>query len=500
MSGEVTRLVPSAKITWPLGDVSTDSVKLSASINLNPIVEFSAYSGKEAAEGASKVLDTDAAALMGQAQQITFSSRNIPDCTVTLNDGDNSLEFRGFLSGPNYRMSKGMLAPGFTAVAATTLMSNLKLDIYTVPGAAKSDDPLSEGVKTVAAEVKDGNLAERLARLTTELIAYWKRNKEAMEEADTPLSTAYKERRDAANHNGPLQYWIRLLKNSQESLANEWLGKLAAQDPANNAFNTAVIGILQGTSRDFLEVVASIMGSFQLVMIPSPDGRPGKLVTMASLLTEETLPLVLPAASMFLQGDNGSSLLPVQQIVVKGVSKMLLKAGEEGSQAFQLTGGASIVGAFPLGVETSAGDVEFVPLPLYLDHVIRWATPKAYDRGGGAPTLEELKKSVQHLTNKVTQFQDEFVNKLISDYARSLYVDRALGYTRTSIQIPLNVALWPGHRYHVTNSRGEHLFDGFLSGVQHVMEKKAMGGGAAPTTTLDFTHIEFPGFNLPGLE
>jgi hypothetical protein len=185
---------------------------------------------------------------------------------------------------------------------------------------------------------------------------------------------------------------------------------------------------------------------------------------------------------------------------VKDTPKQRQKQGEKGSQAYQLTGGASIVGAFPLGVESSAGDVEFVNLPFFLSRLISWSSPKARDRGNGAPTISELRKSVQSLTNQVLQFQDNTINRLIQDYARSLYVDRALGFTRTSIQVPLDVSLWPGTRYRVTNSRGEDLFRGFLSGVQHSMEKKAMGGGGAPSTTLDFTHIEFPGFTLPGLD
>jgi hypothetical protein len=241
------------------------------------------------------------------------------------------------------------------------------------------------------------------------------------------------------------------------------------------------------------------MGSFQLVMVPARDGGPGKLVTMASLLTEEAEDLELPTSTIYLQGDSGSSLLPVQQIVVKSSPKARARQGALSAQAFQLTGGASIVGAFPLNVEASAGDVEFVPLPFYLGHVIRAASPETQDAGTGAPSLAALKQSVSSIGATIQQFRDTTINAAISDYARSLYVDRALGFTRTSLQIPLDVSLWPGKRYRVINSRGEGLFHGFLHGVQHSLEKKSTGSGGAPSTTLDFSHIEFPGFSLPGL-
>lgn len=499
MSGEVIRKEPTATVTWPLGPVSADSVKLSASLNLNPLVEFSAFSGDEAAQKSNKVLNTDASTLMGRAQQITHSTRNAPDCSVLINDGVNTLNFSGFLSGPNYRMNKGMIAPGFSIVAAATIISNLKLDIYNFPGGAKDIEAMSKGIDTVAHLVTEGNLAARLSQLTRGSIDYWLRHRDDVSMGDTPLSADYKGRRDEANRNGPLQGWRKLLENSEQTLDNDWLKQLQRNRAANTKFNVEMLTILRGTSRDFLDVIASIMGCFQLAMVPARDGGPGKFITLSSMLTASPVPLVLPASTLFLQGDSRSSLLPVQQVVVKDLPKARAKQGEMSSQAFQLTGGASIVGAFPLGVESSAGDVEFVPLPTFLSTLVSWTSPQVQGRGSSSPTLEELKRSVMHLTNQVVQFQDTTVNKLIQDYAKSLYVDRALGFTRTSVQVPLDLSLWPGERYRVTNSRGELLFNGFLSGIQHSLEKKAMGGGSAPTTTLDFTHIEFPGFTLPGL-
>jgi hypothetical protein len=495
---EVSHRSPKVTITWPLGKVSTDSVKLSAAINLHPLVEFTAFSGTEAAQASNAALSKDAAALMGQAQNLTHSARSAPDCSVSIDDGaeGSSLDFSGYLSGPNYRMNKGMIAPGFSMVAAATLMSNLKMDIYQVPWVVDASKESSLAQSSIAENVKEGNLSARLAKLTTETIAFWERQKAGS--PDPPLSVAFKEKRHAANQNGPLAAWLELLSNSKD-LDTPWLSKLGDNIDYNRKFNEEVLAILTGTSRDFLDVVLTLLGAFQLVMIPSKNGKPGKLVSMTSLLTEDPKDLALPASTIFLQGDNGSSLLPVQQIVVKGTPRPRYKLAPETTDAYSLTGGVSAIGAYPLDVETAAGDVEFVSLPFYLSHVISWATQETNEEGEGAPTLEQLKKSLGQMEDKVVQFQDNVVNKLISDYAKSLYVDRALGFTRTSIQVPLDVSLWPGTRYRVTNSNGDALFHGFLSGVQHSIDKKAMGGGGAPSTTLDFTHIEFPGFTLPGL-
>ena len=497
---EVTHRSPKVTITWPLGPVSTDSVKLSAAVNLHPLLEFTAFSGTEAAESSNPALSKDAAALMGSVQKLTFGARSKPDCSVIIKDGagGDALSFSGYLSGPNYRMNKGMIAPGFSMVAAATLLSNLKLDIYQTPWVTDPNEPSSTAQESISEKVKDGNLADRLANLTLETITFWEKHKGGS--PDPPLSAAFKEKRHEANLNGPLDAWLKLLANSR-SLDTPWLAKLGnnTSKDYNRKFNEEVLAILTGTSRDFLDVVLTLLGAFQLVMIPSKDGGPGRLVTMSSLLTEAAQPLVLPASAIFLQGDNRSSLLPVQQIVVKGLPRPRSVTAPSAVDAYSLTGGVSAIGAYPLDVETAAGDVEFVSLPFYLSQVISWATQAVNEEGTGAPTLEQLKKSLGQLSDKVVQFEDSVVNKLIEDYAKSLYVDRALGFTRTSIQIPLDTSLWPGTRHMITNTRGDVLFHGFLSGVQHSIEKKAMGGGGAPSTTLDFTHIEFPGFTLPGL-
>ena len=95
-------------------------------------------------------------------------------------------------------------------------------------------------------------------------------------------------------------------------------------------------------------------------------------------------------------------------------------------------------------------------------------------------------------------YTNELAQNVITDYARSQYIDIALGGTSTSISLPADTTLWPGTRYRVMTSDKKELFTGFLAGVEHSF-KKATGGGGQAFTACNFTHIMFPGFSLPGI-
>jgi hypothetical protein len=495
MSAEPVELRnPSATVRWPLGDVSADSVSVEASINRNTKVTFTAFSGSEAGEKANRVLSSDAAQLMGRAQQAGMARRNDPDCGVDLDDGaDGKLSLDGFMVGPAYSLNRGSIQPSFSFVATAACLANLKLDIYT-----PVDRDGGEDVLAIQDAAKDSNIALRLKTLTQLAIQYWEKSKT---NDPSGASVALAEQRHAINNSGPLKQWYDLLDNSVDSLQTPWFAGLSENPDFNSSFNNELLAILRGTSRDFLDVVESLMGSFQWILVPSIDGGAGKLIQVAEMVTQAPDEMTLASTAMVLRGTSGTDLLPVQQVMLRGVPEPSVLITDE-DIADALAGGY-LMGSFPETAPGASGDVIIESLPFYLDRIIRWsdgntAVESANSRGAGGapPDFNKFGQKFEQLVNRARKFQSKVLNDLVTDYCRNVYADRSIGSTTASIQIPATLEFWPGQRYRVKNLRGELLFTGFLAGVTHTFAKS--GGTGNASTSLSFSHIIFPGFTLPG--
>lgn len=484
---------PKVKITTPLGEVSCDELEINASINAHTTATFTFYGGKEAADGANKVLDSQAAGLMGRAQKIGFSRRTDPDTSIWMNDGKNkSLNMRMFMTSPTFMMNSHTIRPALAAVAASSLVGNLKLDIYTTDSAREEGgkSPLSSGFKVVNTMALSTNLATRLKELTQLMIKFWKANGQ-----DGGTTGRLKAQRDQVNQSGPLQMWYDLLDNSVEGMAGTsgWMSVIARDKfGANQFFNTELLSDLRGISRDFQEIIDILGNQFQLVMIPDIGGQAGRLALMNELLTSEPKKLQLPASSMLLNGDTSHDLLPLQQVLVTNMA----------SEAFLTTvspydkeadNGEKYIGGFPSEAPSASGDVAIVPLPGYLT---RYVTVTLGAQGTLPPDVGAYGGRYSDTRDLTAQYANELARTLVQDYARAVYYDMALGSSSCSISMPADTTLWPGDRYSVTNADGRPLFTGFLSGVKHNFRKAVNGGGQA-FTTCNFTHVLFPGFTLP---
>lgn len=498
MSVELRR--PSATVTWPLGgEISSDMVSVAATINRNTEVSFTAYSGTEASQGANPVFSGEAAQLMGRAQQIGMSRRTSGDCSINMSDGaGHSLNFRGFLAGPSYVLTDRSVVPSFSFLNEGSMIGNLKLDIYNSNSRGKNGESkeLSPGTDILQEAVKDGNVADRLKSLTQKMIEFWQGNKPA----DTnPLMSGIADRRHQINQQGPLNQWYKLLSDSSGKIGNDWLGPLSARHDFNVGFNNEILAILRGTSRDFMDVIESIMGSFQYILVPSKDGGPGSFLPIVEMITGEASDLALPAKALFLNGTSKTDLLPVQQVLMKMTPAPTRDVGEFPA-ALQING-QSVIGGFPEEPAGASGDVIFEDPPFYINRVIYWTGARGDGgrKGPGAapPDYRKIKAGLNGLVQNARKFQNQMVSKLVTDYCKNIYADRAMGSNSTQVQIPMDLSLWPGKRYRVTNSNGDALFSGFLSGVNH--QFSSQGGSGNASTSLTFTHILFPGFTLPGL-
>lgn len=487
---------PRATITGPWGSVSADEIEVSAAINTHTTATFTAFTGTEAGKGASVVLDSDAAQLMGRAQTVGFSQRSSPDTTIQLDDGgDGKADLEMFMTAPAFMMNSRTLRPSFSAVAGSAMMNNLKLDIYTTDTGRKdgieSNTSWGEATQLLEDSAKKSNLADRLYELTQTMISYWQDNK-----GPAGSSTELKTQRDTINAE-PLRLWYELLNNSTADLAStsSWMETLVADSAGmNRSINALLLGILRGATRDFQETVNTLCDTFQMVVVPDPTGRPGRLALMRDLLESDPVDLELPAASMLLNGNSSGSLLPVQQVLIRGLP---LGIHDTSVSPYYKTGDSEgyYIGGFPAETPSASGEVVILPLPAYLQqYVLR---VKEGQKGITAPDLSNFGNNFSKVKTLTDEYTSEVAQKVITDYARAQYIDLALGGTSTSISMPADVTLWPGTRYRIVNSDKKELFVGFLSSVSHSFSKSAGTGRAF--TTCNFTHILFPGFTLPGV-
>lgn len=493
----VTFRSPKASVSCPLGSVSSDEIEIKAAINSHTTASFTAYSGKEAASAANQVFSDEAAKLMGKAQALGFSPRTSPDTTINLEDGQNKkLTVKMFLTGPTFMMNGQTLRPAFSAVSESALLNNLKLDVYTTFTGRKDAgrSVLSAGELTISTEAKSTNLATRLSELTDLMISYWKNNANNGKTTSAEL----KRQRDLINQKGPLPMWKKLLSNSTKSLAgtSTWLKVIASERyTSSKQFNQEQLALLRGTTRDFQEVLDALCSAFQMVMIPSIDGGVGRLALMDELLTAAPKTLMLPASSMLLNGDVSQDLLPVQQVLARGLgSNIVLSTLSPYSR--EADEGGNYIGGFPATAPGASGDIAIVPLPSYLSTYVSRVKDA---QGTKPPNKDGYGSSYSKVKNLTDEFVSQLAEKAVNNYCRSVYIDMALGGSSTSISLPADTTLWPGTRYRVVNTDSKELFTGFLAGVTHSFKKAAGGGGGQAFSTCNFTHILFPGFKLPGV-
>ncbi len=481
---------PNVTISSPLGETSTDELTVNIAINANTSANFAVYSGNEASSSATKVLASEAANLMGQAQNIGFSKRTNPDTTIQANDGAKSRTWSMFLTGPTYLMNTTSIKPGMAAVASAALIANLKLDIYTTNTGREEGNstPLNEGLLVIQKKAESKNLASRLKELTQMMISFWEKNADA--DGYGP-STQLKKQRHTINLEGPLKLWYKMLDNSVAPLkpTEEWIPVF--KGALNEGFNNSLLSILRGQAHDFEEIIQVICSDFQLVVVPDENGGPGKFVPMDHLVVSAPKPLDLPANSVLLNGDVSQDLLPVQQVMARSTPYPALLSSLDANKR-KTDAGDYLVGGFPEVAPSASGDVAIVPLPMFLSEAVKSAPNPS---GKLPPDKDRIESGYSDVLKLSLQFSDQLSQKLVNNYCRSIYIDMALGGSSTSIQIPMDVSMHVGDRYDVSIG-GSLVFTGFLAGLTHTI-KKSTGGGGTATTLCQFTHIMFPGFKLP---
>lgn len=499
MAGNTEVRHPQATVENILGLSSPAQLKISIPVNGDITVDYSAFSGVEAAEGANQMLSADVAQLMGESQDLTFSSRSSADATVTVNDGaGGSITVRGFTTGPSFSLMRGDARPSIRVASAASALEHLKLDIYTPRlGSEEGGEGSATEYNGPADKVEDGNLASRLETLTKRMISIWEANRDLEEDDTSSAILTNRHELNTSNVEGagsPLSIWYAMLKNSVQNLNHPWLRKLSENPSYNQTFNEAIVTTLRSRAPGFSHTLAQLAQDFQIMSVPGKDGGPGEFKMIRDRVLGEEKTLQMSTASFNANAAQPQGLFPVKQVIMRdslGVAHMPNK--KEGGPSINNSQG-QILSAWPRSANTAAGDLLTISPTFYMTHVLQMAAPTESD-GDKAEDYNRYASTLATLSEKAVRYQDRVIAKMTEDFCRSVYVDRALRATQATITVPMDLSVWPGDRYKMVDGNGSALFSGFLSRVDHTLARSRGGGEAS--TRLSFTHIQFGGFQLP---
>ncbi len=490
---ETQIITPSVAVTAPLGLSSAASVTLSAAVNSDVVITMTLHGGEQAGNAAIPAFNGQVSEIMGQAQAAAYGRTSMsPDTRVNIDDGrGGQLLFEGFMVGPAYQLFRGSVQPSLRAVGKGAILEHLKLDIYSgrFDHSSGPSGKLSEGLNTASTGVEADSLPQRLLDLTGRLIEHWTANKQL---TTSQLTKTLSENRHALNQQGPLPAWKRLLENSKSFLDFAWFQRMADNQAFNNSFNDALVQTLRSESPGFSSVLASLAAQFNLFSVPSRDGDVGSLRRLEQQVTLSPRTLRLSTESIMTSVAPPNGLFPLAQVVMRGVARKAFN-GSRGSTSVTVgdTDG-QVVAVYPETV-ASAGDVLTIGPPRFMDFVLPFFDASG-SGGKKAEDYDRFATALDYSAKLVDRFEDEVVRTMVADYCKSVYRANALAGSQVSFSTPLDLSLWPGERYEVTDAEGRPIFTGFLTGVDHALSR--IPGGGAASSRLNFTHIVFPGYSV----
>jgi hypothetical protein len=485
-------LKPRATVEWPLSSTSGSSVTLAVAVGTHPVAEVTLYEGSEAGEKSNRALSSSFARALGRVQALGYRTRTSPDTKILLEDGrGGNLEFGGFVNSPSTLLARDNLVPSVAVVASAAAVANLDLGIYNLSdGRGNADDPLKSASLSVSRKVTDKDLALRLKTLTEETIKFWINNRDR--QSASPLVQRLTETRHQANTH-PLSLWYALLDNSNLG-ESDWLSVLEGLHRPNRALNASILSVLRAPASSFENVIDTLTREYQMMYVPALDGSIGRFEWEDASIEGDAQELRVSASSLLFNGDTSGDLMPVQQVIIRGMMRdgtLVANRLQEGK--FQ--DGGVLLGGFPDLSTAPTGNIQSLTLPGYLQLAFDNLRPSR--RPGTARTsIRGLPAEFQRVSDFTRRYISDVGEKMINNYARNAFIRMALGNSSVTVETPCDLSLVPGRRYSVSASDGP-LFTGFLYGLRHHFQMDP-GQGAA-NTQLNFTHVRFPGFQIPGL-
>lgn len=445
------------------------------------------HKSANAKNSATNLTSKEIFAAMGQRQTKSFEDTpDSPDVTINLKDGYNgSVSFKGNVSSPNYVFSVGDVALTEDIQPDYAAINCLDLSIY---------ESTASNLDAVVAKDYPGNsIAELFKKVFEKLVENGDTSIEGIE--DATKKAAYKKQHEI---NKKVQKFLtELLDNSKETIG--W------DDVLNGAQKSAIVNAIvprvketfrSKTGGGFLNNILRLAEEFQCVYVPELDNI-GKLVNKKILLSNSENLSVHPVSLSAHAGSVG--MFPVRGVIVNQPDTSQGSNVASNNDAVKnASSGAAMYPKEP----ADGGTILPVLGP-------QWLPSTYYKTAELNPTTEGEKKKLQKNAlpkdkakdckkiNESLKSRFENNEKIIEQWAETIYYWQALGQSYATLQTELNLKVKVGKRYKVKGDSGV-LFSGILTSVDHSIDTNSKNCTAF--SRLSFSHIIMGSASIPGID
>lgn len=427
-------------------------------------------------------------------QSLVFAqAKTAYDSAVTVIDGVNQLNFRGYLSNPSFSNAPGSMGPSYTLMHESAILGNYRSHIYQFSELERQINKLNP----FQYKQTDADIAVRFMSVLDQTVKDWVNVYSKNVQTEVPISIEQK----AAWHKMNLvvyPYLKAVMDASKGAVVWDLFSQLT--DVASQGeISTYIASLLSEKYDSFTTVLEQFERSFQCLFVPSfpPDASQafGKLVSYHDIAAGKTTPLKLPITVLQFSGGNRAAL-PVTHVLVQGAVNQswrtnAISQGRQGTPTPMLA-------AWPPTVY-AGGRVLVDSGPPWMRGILPqdFAASAVFDPAQGLDlsVYQSGRVKINVLINKLYEVKAD----IMQQWAKNLYEFSSLENSTCNLEVPLDVSIVPGQRYAVQNMSGTQFFTGFLAQVAHriSVQGRAAGSAGVAVTSLTFTHLNAGNFTLP---
>jgi len=503
---------PSAQLSGFRMAVAVDSI---------PSMMAMPHDAKDAAEAATSIAGSDVLTFLSKSQALKFSPMSVSDILLNADDGrGGKVMFDGFSNVPAVRLQTDYYSQSLQIQHSVSQLSVLNTSVYIAPNPLAYDSMQTVLTSTIPLDEfrTMDSLADRLRWVLEQMQKFRETGK--LKTANTePLNTAIADAIVAQNEDtpadgiAPIDLWYQILRNSTESLKLATIKPVAKvtinADAVNRMMFHVIATIYAEPGYGFFDRIRRFAATFQILFVPVPDANnpqyPGYLMGLSDLWNvDNETPLELDSNGISPQVGS-LEFRPMQQVLIRGQAPQNHKFSALPQTEKQL------LGVWPAANKlNNGGRVQNVAAPVWLPPVTNMTSTYLAREflDGKTPTLESMKKLDQKAAVELTAGQD-LLRTIMTEWARTEFVNLALGGDSITVDCPLNFTPQVGKRYFVilhptaamsqqSSMRDKFYFHGFLASAQHRYEIQGDTQGVAGTM-LTFTHCLISSYEFPYL-
>lgn len=491
-------------------NVSLSGLSLGLSINDVPTIMANPVPVRNEDKIAVRIGSEDLAKYYGDLQRSKSTATLSADTEIEVDDDVNGVvTIPCVFISPATSMTTSSYSIILNLAGSVAGLDVLRSDIYESPTFAKffgssPTDKQSADLASLIGKLKAPS--EFMLTLFNEMERQW-----VLSTQDGQTNSQFREedaaivRRIRQNNDLPTQILRSILSASHESSMSSAMQKLADASPLlripfHQAIAKSIVDILSVQGGGFLSVLYRLCALFDLYAVPTLDPPYMRLVSIDTMLSNETAEEREVSMTEFVPKLGRSTTQPVTAVTVRSVMSAEYKSSIEGGlKTFNNNG--RIVGLYPTDAlsTTSPGFPMDTPLPAWIPPTI----------SSGSNLLNIIKRSLEGKrpsaatvideANKALNNASDLTSAILQEIARARYRDAALQADSVSATCPLDFTWKVGTRYKITaDADGEKqaLFNGTVSAITHQISRPQLGGAGICQTSISFSHVEMGDYSL----